>query len=346
VTSTKPLPFRGQIADVIDLIRTDGHRIGAGLFATDSRFIDDLIAAGFDRVSALIQFVDAAMRYLDGDVGHFVVLAGHFVLERRRSLVPIAAEAPFDQRSGLVALNASGRSDLGAIGSDRTFVDDVVFEESIAVLDALALVHASDGLDADRSAAIGIRARVPEIAGDEAFADIVVAAVLVARDRAHAAGAVRGLLALVDETAFGHLGVDIDSSAFVDAARYADVQVVAFLTAGVPVFSIVPLLVGRVFSTFVDARLVGEGQIIVGIYDALHAVRLVAVVSLPYFDSSSVVGHAALGLQFAISALVPVASQVHLCSFRVPAWTSLGGRDHIGVDASFRKWEGCRDQPK
>lgn len=138
------------------------------LGASGEALIDLAIAAGFDVVDATTDIVVAAELDDLSGVGSRVMDALDFVLEGSGTLGPGTSEFAFDVTVGLKA--ASG-TDVALAAVNRAFVDDVVIEVTVTIVQAFAIADATGSLDGEfRAADAG--AVEPEFAGFDGIAFI------------------------------------------------------------------------------------------------------------------------------------------------------------------------------
>jgi len=103
------------------------------LDATEGGLVDRTVAARIDVVNAAADFVIATDLNFFGRISAGVVFARPFVLERFGAFDPRTTQTAFDDRAAVV-LHATGRGHVDFIAFDATFVHDVVFRITIAVV--------------------------------------------------------------------------------------------------------------------------------------------------------------------------------------------------------------------
>jgi len=275
---------------------------GSVLETTESGFVDDAEATGFDVVDAAADFVVATDLDFLGRVVSRVVLAGPFVLKWFDALHPRATQSAFDDFAFLVALNATGADDFLFGAVDSALEGDVVFEKAIAVVQALAVVDATGGLDRDLLAT-SAGAGEPEFANFDRVADVVFFTFFNATGGHHTSSVVDGLVANHDEVVFGDFLAQFDSFALVDAAGVDRAQIFAFAFAGEKVGAVFPILVDFVFLTLVKASGGLQGQQVVVAQRAREAVGFL-VGRAADVDFFQVVGHTTLRDNITVAAYV------------------------------------------
>jgi len=223
---------RGRLFSLITLEQLE-LQTGALLLASDGGLIDDTEATGCNHVLAVADLVVTCDLHFIGGLLGLVVSARPFVLERSLASDPGATESAFNHSSSLVVFGATDGANFNLAVVDVAFVDDVVFEIAITIVQTFAVIDASHNLGRN-SFATNARAGGPGVSSFERVSDVDNSAVFDAFAW-HQAGAVVGrLIADEDEIFLVHLFVQRDAFSLIDAAGSdtAHVSVIEFL-AGV-----------------------------------------------------------------------------------------------------------------
>lgn len=281
------------------------------LRATESGFIDDTVAAGFDVVHATADLVVATNLDFLGRVGSRVALASPFVLEGFLSLDPRASESAFDDFSAFVTLGACNGADFGFSIFDDAFVDDISFGEAIAVIDVLSIVHATGGLDSELlTTSTGAGEKEP--ARFERLSSAVCFSLFHATTGHQTSAVVDGSVASELEVVLGDLIVQSDTSALIDATSNDHFQVIVIsLLAGVEVAAVFKFFIELVFHTLVEASNRIDGQRAVAAQGAFKTVFF-SVDRATNWDLFQIIGHACLRHDIAILTFVYAATAFKL----------------------------------
>jgi len=254
----------GALGRLFGVVALEGLEFQSGsvLLTTECGFFDGAEAAGLDVVDAAAGVVVATdLDFLGRFVG-LIFLAGQFVLERCLTFDPGAAQSAFDDFAFLVALNATGGDDFLFVGVDAAFVDDVLVEEAIAVVQTFAVVDATGGFGHNFFATI-TGAGEPESANFERVADVVFATFFDATGGQQFSSVVDGFVADHDRIVLVDFFVQVNAFALVDAALVDRAQIFAVAFANVEVGAVFPLRVDFVFLTLMEASGGFQGQQVV-----------------------------------------------------------------------------------
>lgn len=329
------------------VITCEGLEFQASTFAnaTVSGFIDDAEAAGVDVVDAASNIVVATDRDFLGGVGGWVMDALDFVLLRGGAFDPGAAEFAFDGASAF-ALDAASGADIGLVVIDGAFVDDLVFEVAITIVQAFAVADAAGGFDgvflaADAGAVEKVFARF------DGIASAVALAVFHATSLHQLAATIGGFLADVDAIVLVDLLLLGDAFAGFDAS-VVDGDQLGFGAGSVgfaceEVLAILPGFRGLVLLTVLDATSDFEGQTIAASEASAAVVRVVVVTTDG--DAGKIFGDASFGHEVATLADVDQTAAFDFGSIGVSTRTTtvigLSGQSQDG--GSAQKEQSHRD---
>jgi hypothetical protein len=302
---------------------------------TDGGFFDETITTGVDIVDTTADFVVATNLFFNGFIA--IGSASPFVLEGFLTFDPSATESAFDHASA-IGLSASNGTGTDVAVFDGAFVDDIIFEKAITIVQSFAAVDATSGLGYD-FLATSASAVEPGLADFEGVASTVLFAVFHASDQDQFAAVVDSFLAFVHAIILRYFFFFVDTFSRVNASLILSLQCWFGASSSVGLTNVEIIAIFKRFSGFVlltisDASRRFEGQI-VAIGYAFTTVIFVIVVATDR-DSGKIFGDASFGHHTSTLANVDETSAFDFGSFGVSTGASAAGSRISGLGQGHR----------
>lgn len=291
----------GRLLGVLALEGLELESRGSVGQASEGGFLDETVATGFDVVHATSNFVVATNGDFLGRVGSGIVLASDFVLEWFWSFDPGAAQTAFDHGTFLVALSATGRTYGDLVVVDVAFVDDILLEETFAIIQAFAVVDATGGFG-HNFLATNTGASEPIFVNFVRVSNVVLVTVFNATGGHHTRAVVDGSVAKHDQGFGDHFVVQSDAFALIDASRVDRAQSVVFFFAGEEIGSVFPLRVDLVVRALMKTG--DRFQVHVAAVQVASQTEGFLIGRAADLDVFQFIGDTTFGHEFAVAALI------------------------------------------